>query len=118
MSEEPSYTPREEFQCDNSQIHYQGCKCHEARWRRTMDVVVAERDAARAEAAGYRAALEDIANFGCRHDLNPTGYFNDCGHFEVWRGAGGWHAYVKSMDESVRERARQALATQEQERKG
>lgn len=30
-TDEPAYTPREEFNCDSSTSHYQGCKCHEAR---------------------------------------------------------------------------------------
>jgi hypothetical protein len=129
MSEEPSYTPREEFQCDNSQIHYQGCKCHEARWRRTMDVVVAERDAAvatvkrlqeaylpgnwerlqeivkerdaaLAQAAGYRAALEwyaDITNYG-EHVI------------EGKRGP----IRATAVDYDSGDRARQALSTQSQ----
>jgi len=34
---EPAYTPREEYQCDGSTTHYQGCKCHEARRSAELD---------------------------------------------------------------------------------
>lgn len=31
LAEKAPYTPRIEFNCDGSQTHYQGCKCHEER---------------------------------------------------------------------------------------
>jgi hypothetical protein len=56
----------------------------------------------RLEILRLRAALEDLAKTGCRHDLNPT--LVD-GHEPGW----GWHSYLVGMDSSVRDRARAAL---------
>ena len=55
-------------------------------------------------------ALEDFRDHGCRHDLNPTlvGIGIPGGVLES-PGGGGWHAYLKSMDRSVRMRAAKAL---------
>ena len=55
-------------------------------------------------------ALEDLAEHGVRHDLNPTGIFHPCGHFEVWEHGGGWHAYLRSADDYVRQHASTCLA--------
>ena len=34
---EPAYTPRAEYTCSESMTHYQGCQCHEARWKKRLD---------------------------------------------------------------------------------
>lgn len=42
MRKEPAYTPRAHFECDGSTTHYQGCKCHEARWAEKLARLEAE----------------------------------------------------------------------------
>ena len=49
--------------------------------------------------------LRDFWEHGTRFDLNPTGGFTNNG-FEI---PGGWHDYIKRMDDSVRERAHEIL---------
>lgn len=58
----------------------------------------------REECARLRAALEEISEYGCRHDTNPT-----LDH--EWSIA-EWYNYIKSMDARVRDMAREALASQ------
>lgn len=60
--------------------------------------------AAERETERLREALEDFAQHGTRHDLNPT-------HVRLGEGpAGGWEQYIARMDDSVRQRAAAALA--------
>ena len=65
---DPAYTPKSEYNCDNSTTHYQGCKCHEARHR-------AEIDALRAE----NAKLRDLANRGMPFALHTSACDNHDG---------------------------------------
>jgi len=61
---------------------------------------------ARQEVEALKAALEDFAAHGLRHDLHPTHSFNvELFQLEQW-----WLDYLKHADEMVRERARTALA--------
>lgn len=56
-----------------------------------------------------KEALEDYAQHGCRHDLNPTRYLY--GGNEQWAKADAWWiTYIARMDESVKRRARAFLA--------
>lgn len=60
-----------------------------------------------------REALEDFRDCGTRHDINPTGMFKSCGCFQSMNGD-SWQGYIKSQDEYVRDRARQALKGSEE----
>ena len=53
-------------------------------------------------------ALKDFAEHGTRHDANPTGMMKPCGCFDSFKGD-HWQSYIKSQDESVRERAKTAI---------
>lgn len=50
------------------------------------------------------AVLQDIADHGLRFDLNPTHKIDTRDSSEMF-----WHAYAKRMDDSIRERAKDAL---------
>lgn len=63
-------------------------------------------------------ALNDFAEHGTRHDLNPTGQMMPCGHFEVRTDAYQYRGFMKSMDEYVRSRAKEALRSLRNEGKG
>lgn len=52
-----------------------------------------------------REGLEDLRDYGCRHDLNPT----IGGKIKNLNDWAGWTGYIKSMDEYVREKAAKAL---------
>lgn len=52
--------------------------------------------------------VKDFRDFGTRHDINPTGMFKSCGCFDSCSGD-NWQGYIRSQDESVRERARKIL---------
>lgn len=79
---EKAYTPRAEFQCDGSETHYQGCKCHEDRRNaRVTEIETAyglcharaeqlakDLDTATARVQELEAALREIL----RHTHNKT----------------------------------------------
>ena len=74
--------------------------------------LLAERDEAEARAVRAEAALKEIAENGCRCDLNPTRMIHRDN--EAWMTADTfWTRYLGSADASVRSRARAALAGQE-----
>jgi hypothetical protein len=61
------------------------------------------------DAPGYvdcRKLVEDLASHGTRFDLNPTLNYGGT----VWDVGGEWTEYVKRIDTSIRERAKEALA--------
>jgi len=69
--------------------------------------------AAEARCEALTAALREIAEHGCRCDLNPTRMVY-AGN-EAWAKSDSWWvSYLRGADESVRSRARVALATSEQ----
>jgi len=69
------------------------------------EILTAELNALAADNERLREALTDFAEFGCRHDTNPT----------TQQGVGEqkcreWYTgYITSMDSGVRQRARAAL---------
>jgi len=69
-----------------------------------MDEMKSERDK-------YRAIVEDFANHGTRHDLNPTMHFTG-DEMEMAKWCIG---YMKSMDNYVRNIAKEALSLREKE---
>jgi hypothetical protein len=54
-------------------------------------------------------ALVDFRDFGTRHDLNPTGQFEECGCFQSMSGD-SWQGYIKSQDMMTRLRAKETIA--------
>lgn len=58
-----------------------------------------------AEIERLRSVIADFADHGTRHDTNPT----IGGRIKRFDDAAGWVAYIRSMDESVRRRAKEAL---------
>ena len=73
-------------------------------------VAVADYAALQSRNAELVEALNDFATHGLRFDLNPTHDLSYVGTDAGNRAAEFWHAYIKRMDESVRERARAALS--------
>lgn len=55
-----------------------------------------------------RSCVEDFKDHGTRHSVNPVGVFKDCGCFDDMGGS-NWQKYIRSQDESVRERARETI---------
>lgn len=55
---EPAYTPRSEYMCRDSDTHYQGCQCHEARWQKRIAELESELNR-------LRTALEVIEEERC-----------------------------------------------------
>ena len=45
--------------------------------------------------------IKDFADFGTRHDVNPTGQFKNCGCFDSINGD-HWQGYIRSQDQSVK----------------
>lgn len=58
-----------------------------------------------AEVERLRSVLQKFATSGTRHDTNPT----IGGIIKSADDVTGWYRYMESMDNSVRERAREAL---------
>lgn len=77
---EPAYTPREEFQCDGSTTHYQGCKCHEARrnaevneWRSLAEVTEVAVRTVSAQRDRFKAALKRACSCRSSRRRNVSG---------------------------------------------
>ena len=68
-------------------------------------------DSLRAERDELRTALQDIADYGCRHDTNPTHIIPQGTITKEWlrQYIGNWVKWCESMDSCVRQRARAAL---------
>ena len=72
LAEKAPYTPRIEFNCDGSQTHYQGCKCHEerhqaevSRLKRQLEVAIKEFAAwAHQDVVSAKRTLAEIDRIG------------------------------------------------------
>ncbi|MHC8516829.1 hypothetical protein [Sporosarcina sp. ITBMC105] len=58
-----------------------------------------------AEVERLQEVLTDLANYGTRHDITPT----IGGRIQSCVDVSGFYEYMRSMDESVRRRAKEAL---------